>query len=188
MKVTDSEIIKNGERELIDAITADLDWTAIEEIFLREHNLGIEEDIEYKNGDIIAVDNKIAYKLDFEVKVSLSILLDRNGDYLAVEIAGKKETTPPGEMEEPNSDLHPETDNHILKEADTSAQNHESVNSQGYEVENSLDNGNNTDNSHTDSHKDGTGLFSDISDENTDEMEQKVDGMLEDISKESRSS
>lgn len=91
MKVTNSEIIKNGEQELIDAITADLDWGAIEKIILKEHNLGIEEDIEYKSGDIIAVDNQIAYKLDFEVKVNLSVLLDRKGDYLSVNINSRKE-------------------------------------------------------------------------------------------------
>jgi hypothetical protein len=89
MKITNADIIKNGERDLIDAITADLDWGAIEEIFLKEHNLGIEEDIEYKSGDIIAIEDQIAYKLEFEVKVKLSIILDRNGDYISVAIKGK---------------------------------------------------------------------------------------------------
>lgn len=89
MKITDSEIIKNGEKELIDAITADLDWGAIENIFLEEHNLGIEEDIEYKSGDIVALENNIAYKLEFDVKVNLSILLDREGNYLSVKIKNR---------------------------------------------------------------------------------------------------
>lgn len=91
MKITNSEIIKNGEQELIDAITADLDWGAIDEIFLKEHNLGIEDDIEYKSGDIVAVDSQIAYKLEFEVKVNLSVLLNRNGEYLSISINNKKE-------------------------------------------------------------------------------------------------
>lgn len=91
MKITDTEIIKNGERDLLDAITADLDWGAIEKIFLKEHNLNIEEDIEYKSGDIIALENQIAYKLEFEVKVNLSVILDRNGDYISVSIKGKQD-------------------------------------------------------------------------------------------------
>ena len=105
MKISDSEIIKNGEQELIDAITADLDWGAIEDIFLKEHNLGIEEDIEYKNGDIIAVDNQIAYKLEFEVKVNLSVLLDRNGEYLSVTISNRKENP----EEDGGMDIHSES-------------------------------------------------------------------------------
>ena len=52
MKITDSEVIKNSENELMDAITADIDWGAIEEIFQREHKLGIDEDVAYKRGDI----------------------------------------------------------------------------------------------------------------------------------------
>lgn len=105
MKITNSEIIKNGEQELIDAITADLDWGAIEKIIMKEHNLGIEEDIEYKSGDIIAVDNQIAYKLSFEVKVNLSVLLDRNGDYLSVNIDNRKESSDKEEETASGSDI-----------------------------------------------------------------------------------
>jgi len=93
MKITNSDVIKSGEQELIDAITADLDWGAIEDIFIKEHNLGIEEDIEYKRGDIVAHNDQIAYKLEFEVKVSLSALLDRQGNYLSVAILNEQENT-----------------------------------------------------------------------------------------------
>jgi hypothetical protein len=115
MKVTNSEIIKNGEQELIDAITADLDWGAIEKIILKEHNLGIEEDIEYKSGDIVAVDNQIAYKLDFEVKVNLSVLLDRKGDYLSVNINSRKESN--NEEKEAASALGADTFNDLSEGA-----------------------------------------------------------------------
>ena len=87
MKITDSEVIKTGEQELIDAITADLDWGAIEDIFRKDHNLGIEEDVEYKRGDMVVHNNRIAYQLDFEVKVTISVLLDREGNYISVKTA-----------------------------------------------------------------------------------------------------
>ena len=77
MKITDSEIIKSGEKELLDAITADLDWGAIEDIFIKNHGLQIEEDIDYQKGDIVSYHDQIAYKLEFSVKVGLSVLLDR---------------------------------------------------------------------------------------------------------------
>jgi hypothetical protein len=85
MKITGSEVIKSGERELIDGITAELDWGVIEEIFKNEHKLGIKEDVEYKSGDIIVHNNQITYKLEFEIKVALSVLLDRNGNYISVD-------------------------------------------------------------------------------------------------------
>jgi hypothetical protein len=84
MKITNSEIIKTGERELMDAIVADLDWKTIEDIFRTNHDLEIQEDVEYKNGDMVVHDGDIAYELDFEVKVTLSILMDRGGNFLSV--------------------------------------------------------------------------------------------------------
>jgi hypothetical protein len=91
MKITNAEVIKSGEKDLIDSITADLDWGAIENIFLTEHNLGIDEDIEYKRGDIIACNNQVAYKLEFMVKVNLSVLINRDGEYLSVKIYEKRD-------------------------------------------------------------------------------------------------
>ncbi len=88
MQITSADIIKSGEQDLIDAITADLDWGAIENIFREQHNLGIDEDVEYKKGDIIVHNNQIAYQLQFEVKVTVSVLLDREGNYLTVSFSG----------------------------------------------------------------------------------------------------
>lgn len=84
MKVTDSDVIQMGEKELIDAITGDLDWETIEKIFKDKYHLGFQEDIEYKNGDIIVQNNQIAYKLNFDVRISLSVLFDRKGECLTV--------------------------------------------------------------------------------------------------------
>ncbi|MBN1850470.1 MAG: hypothetical protein JW932_18020 [Deltaproteobacteria bacterium] len=91
MKITNADVIKTGEQELIDAITADLDWGVIEEIFRKEHKLGIEEEIEYKKGDIVAYNNQVAYRLEFEVKVNLAVLLNRDGEYISINISGDEE-------------------------------------------------------------------------------------------------
>ena len=88
MRITDSEVIKNGEQDLIDAITGDLDWGAIDEIFQRDHKLKIGEDVEYTKGDIVAVNNQVAYRLEFDIKVPLSVLLDRGGNYISVTSSG----------------------------------------------------------------------------------------------------
>lgn len=91
MKITDSEIIKSGEKELLDAITADLDWGAVEEIFIKDHGLKIEEDIEFQKGDIVSYEDQIAYQLEFSVKIGLSVLLDREGNYLSVAVSGNQD-------------------------------------------------------------------------------------------------
>ncbi len=53
MKITDYEIIQNGEQELIDSINGDLDWEVMEDIFRKEHKLDFGEDVEYKRGDLV---------------------------------------------------------------------------------------------------------------------------------------
>lgn len=110
MKITDAEVIKSGEKDLIDSITADLDWGAIENIFLTEHNLGIDEDIEYKKGDIISHNNQVAYKLEFTVKVNLSVLINRDGEYLSVKISNKDDSGDPGNNNENKDEMHSEQD------------------------------------------------------------------------------
>jgi len=88
MKITNHEVIKSGEQELIDAITADLDGESIEDLFGREHKLKIEDNVEYKKGDIVVYNDQIAYQLEFDVNIVLSVLLDREGNYLAVTSSG----------------------------------------------------------------------------------------------------
>ncbi len=82
MKLTNAEVIKSGEKDLIDAIIGELDWSAIERIFKQKHRLQIKDDVEYRSGDIVVHDDQIAYKLEFEVKVSLAVLVDRLGEHL----------------------------------------------------------------------------------------------------------
>ncbi len=114
MKVTDSDIIQTGEKELIDAITGDLDWEAIEKIFKNKYHLGFQEDIEYKNGDIVVHNNQIAYKLNFDVRISLSVLFDRKGECLTVSALtdeqeqNQKDSISAGKIQQSGADDHPD--------------------------------------------------------------------------------
>ena len=83
MKITDSEIIRSAEQELIDSINGDLDWVVMEDVFQEVHKLELGEDVEYKQGDLVVHNNEVAYQLDFDVKVKLSILIDREGNHLS---------------------------------------------------------------------------------------------------------
>jgi hypothetical protein len=84
MKITDENVIKNGEKELINTIIGDLDWSAIKKEFKGKYSINIQDDVEYRQGDIVVYDNNVAYRLNFDVKMSLSILFDRTGDYLSL--------------------------------------------------------------------------------------------------------
>lgn len=115
VKITNSEIIKSGEKELIDTITGDLDWGTIEKIVRERHRLSIQDDVEYKDGDIIVHDNKVAYRLDFEVKMSISVVFDREGNCLSVLTAGGSDPLKFPEVDEPNTATEPVSDDEILE-------------------------------------------------------------------------
>jgi hypothetical protein len=82
MKLTSPKTIQDGEKEFIDSINAELDWAAIEKILFEKHNLTLHEEIEYKNGDLLVYKDQIAYKFDFEIKVPLSVIFNREGECL----------------------------------------------------------------------------------------------------------
>lgn len=84
MKLTNPETIQESEKEFIDTINAELDWEAIETMLLEKHNFTLQEEIEYKNGDLVVFNDKIAYKFDFEIKVPLSVIFNREGECLEI--------------------------------------------------------------------------------------------------------
>ena len=84
MKLTNPESIQEGEKEFIDTINAELDWDVIEQMLLDKHNFAVQDDIEYKDGNLIVYNNEIAYKFDFKVKVPLSVIFNRGGECLSM--------------------------------------------------------------------------------------------------------
>ena len=88
VKITDIKIIKDSEKEFIDTITGDLNWDSIERIIKEKHHFTLQDDIEYRNGDIIVHNNEVAYRLNFNVKVSLSVVFNRQGECIDIETDG----------------------------------------------------------------------------------------------------
>lgn len=99
MKLTNPESIQESEKEFIDTINAELDWDVIEQMLLDKHNFAVQDDIEYKDGNLIVYNNEIAYKFDFQVKVPLSVIFNRGGECLSMS------TTREDEVLENNEDV-----------------------------------------------------------------------------------
>lgn len=84
MKLTNPETIQESEKEFIDAINAELDWDSIEKLLLEKHKFAIQDEVDYKEGNLIVHDNQIAYKFDFEIKVPLSVIFNRQGECVEI--------------------------------------------------------------------------------------------------------
>jgi hypothetical protein len=99
MKIANKDSIEVGEKELLDSIIAELDWEVIEQKLKEKHNIKLQEDVDFNNGDIVVHGSKIAYKLNFDVKITLSVLFDRLGECIDISAAGSEDEA----AEEPES-------------------------------------------------------------------------------------
>ncbi len=84
MKITSEETIQSSEKEFIDFINAELDWSAIEKMLLKKHKLQLQDEVVYKHGDIIVHNNQIAYQFDFDIKVALSLIFNKHGECIEI--------------------------------------------------------------------------------------------------------
>ncbi|MBU8911205.1 MAG: hypothetical protein KOO65_08045, partial [Desulfobacterales bacterium] len=82
MKLTKPAAIQECEKAFIDTINAGLDREAIEKMFFEKYSFTLQEEIDYKKGDLVVYNDNIAYKFDFEIKVPLSVIFNRQGECL----------------------------------------------------------------------------------------------------------
>lgn len=87
-KVTDPDVIKAGERDLIESIKNDLDWNVIKDVFLQKiksASFDINQSalsFDVSGGEIVVHKGNIAFRLDLELKTEMPILFDKNGNYI----------------------------------------------------------------------------------------------------------
>ncbi|TYT75645.1 hypothetical protein [Desulfobotulus mexicanus] len=91
MKVSDTSVIESSERELMDTIIAELDWSAIEQLLRQKHKIGLQDDVNFREGDMVVHEGKVAYKLSFDVKITLDVVFDRKGECIHLSAAGDEE-------------------------------------------------------------------------------------------------
>lgn len=79
MKITDPQVIKQGEQDLIASVQEDLDLDAVREILKERMSVAA---LSSKGGQIVVHNNQIAFRLDFEINLSGSLLFDRDGTFI----------------------------------------------------------------------------------------------------------
>ncbi|MFU8769220.1 MAG: hypothetical protein ACNA7H_05735 [Desulfotignum sp.] len=80
MKITDPRVIEKSEHDLIQAVQEKLDPDTIKQI-LSDHLDRIT--FSSKGGQIVIHDHQIAFRLDFDLQLSGSLLFDRQGNYFS---------------------------------------------------------------------------------------------------------
>jgi len=89
LKVTDPDVIKTGERDLIESIKDDLDLAAVQGILLekiRSSSFDIKDEalsFDISGGEIVVHDGQIAFRVDCQLKTEMAIMFDRKGNYIS---------------------------------------------------------------------------------------------------------
>lgn len=105
MKITDPDVIKNGEKDLIQAVKDDLDLDIIKKIMQNKMNA---ESISSKGGEIVVHNNEIAFRLDFSIEISSSLMFDRQGNYISK--SDEEDALPIDDLDPFTDEPDPETD------------------------------------------------------------------------------
>lgn len=79
MKITDPGVIKNGEKDLIDLLKEDLDLDAVREIIKKKMTSAA---LSPRGGEIVVHNNQIAFRMDFDLCLSGSLMFDRQGNHI----------------------------------------------------------------------------------------------------------
>ncbi|MCF6245983.1 MAG: hypothetical protein L3J69_01350 [Desulfobacula sp.] len=79
MKITDPDVIKNGEKDLIEAVQEDLDLDTVKKILEKRMAAST---LLPDGGEIIVHNNEIAFRMNFNIHLSGSLMFDRQGNYI----------------------------------------------------------------------------------------------------------
>lgn len=84
MKITDPQVIVDGEQDLIASLQKDLDLDVVKSLLKERLAMA---SLTPGGGKIVAHNNEVAFRLDFSVNLNGSLLFDRNGDLIQEEAA-----------------------------------------------------------------------------------------------------
>lgn len=85
MKLINPDIIESGERKLVRFIARQLDWRSVRQSIKQAYDVEVNESLEHKSGNLEIHEGDIAYRLNFDFKVNLSLLLSRDGQQVRID-------------------------------------------------------------------------------------------------------
>ena len=75
-----TQTVEEAKREVINQLKSKINQACVEEICRQQFGIETIAGYECKNGDIVIDNNHVAFKLDFEVRFPVSILINKSGN------------------------------------------------------------------------------------------------------------
>ena len=82
----DTHTVEEAKREVINQLKSKINQAYVEEVCLEQYGIEKIEGCECKDGDIVIDNDQVAFKLDFEVRFPISMLIN-NGENTATTLS-----------------------------------------------------------------------------------------------------
>ncbi len=88
----DSDVMQNAKREMVGMIRASIDLDRLREVFNQQYSFTDADEISFKDGDSVVYNDQVVIKLNYEVGLTLSVLIDGEGNPIIPETQESAET------------------------------------------------------------------------------------------------
>jgi hypothetical protein len=84
LKLIDHNALKTSEQKLIDLIVLNLNWKSVRKAIKSHFNIEVLKDITVDSGNLVILNNEIAFKLNMGPQTGVSISIDRSGTLIEI--------------------------------------------------------------------------------------------------------
>ena len=101
-KVTISnDIVATAKKELFERLKSNINLDRVRQICAELYGVKDIQSLDYKNGDIVVHDGQVAYKIEFDVRFAVPLLIDEEGNLLGTqEIEAEKTVSQEDQIED----------------------------------------------------------------------------------------
>ena len=92
-----TQVVEDAKRELIEKLKSNIDLDRVKKICSEQHGIEMIEGIDLKHGDIVSHNDQVLYRLDFDIRFSMSVLIDSEGNYISTSIESNDQPSTPEE-------------------------------------------------------------------------------------------
>jgi len=93
----DSDVMENAKREMVGMIRASIDLDRLREVFNQQYSVKNADEISFKDGDTVVYNDQVAIKLNYKVGLTLSVLIDSEGNPIIPDTPDSAETENAGD-------------------------------------------------------------------------------------------
>jgi hypothetical protein len=92
-----THVVEEAKRELVEKLKSNIDLDQVKAICKEQLGIEMIEAVDFKHGDIVSNNDQVAYRLDFDIRFSMSMLIDSEGNCISTSLKSNDEPSTPEE-------------------------------------------------------------------------------------------